>query len=145
MENQSHDHTSHRLPEIILGGTDHARLKSLATAALDSLPDTAEELLAELDRATIVADESVPPDVVRMGSIVEFRSGGDRKRVSLVFPAEADIEAGKISVLTPIGAALIGLSKGESITWSARDGRSHELTIVAVEQPGQSEGQKPAM
>lgn len=139
MEKQSHDRTNYRLPEIILGGTDHARLTDLANAALETMPDTAEELLSELDRARIVADESVPDDVVRMGSVVEFRAGGDRKRVTLVFPPEADIAAGKVSVLTPVGAALIGLATGESISWTARDGTSHELTILSVEQPKQSQ------
>jgi regulator of nucleoside diphosphate kinase len=127
-----------RLPEIVVSDSDFARLTNLATAALDRSSDTAEVLLSELDRATVVADESVPDDVVRMGSMVEFRAGDDRKRVMLVFPAEADIAAGKVSILTPIGAALIGLSKGKSITWSARDGRSHELTVLAVEPPAHS-------
>jgi regulator of nucleoside diphosphate kinase len=136
MEKQSHELGNHRLPRIVLGGTDHARLTSLANAAFDSVPDTAEELLSELDRARIVADEQVPGDVVRMGSAVEFRSGKDRRRVTLVFPPEADIAAGKVSVLTPVGAALIGLAKGDSITWTARDGTSHALTILSVEQPG---------
>ncbi|MEZ5832430.1 MAG: nucleoside diphosphate kinase regulator [Dongiaceae bacterium] len=133
MEKQSHDETT--LPEIIVGDTDHARLTSLANAALDAAPDTAEELLSEMDRAKVVADDAVPDDVVRMGSVVEFRSGEEQKRVSLVFPAEADIAAGKISVLTPVGAALIGLPQGGSITWSARDGTSHQLTVLAVEAP----------
>ncbi|HJR23279.1 MAG TPA: nucleoside diphosphate kinase regulator [Dongiaceae bacterium] len=135
MEKQSHDHNTQRLPQIVVGGTDHARLTTLANAALDSVPDTAEELLSELDRARVVADEAVPQDVVRMGSLVEFESGGDRKRVMLVFPPDADISAGKVSVLTPVGAALIGLSKGQSIAWTARDGSSHALTIRSVEQP----------
>jgi regulator of nucleoside diphosphate kinase len=135
MEKQSHDHNAHRLPEIVVGGTDHARLTSLANAAFDTVPDTAEELLSELDRARVVADEAVPRDVVRMGSVVEFESEGDRKRVTLVFPPEADIAAGKVSVLTPVGAALIGLSKGQSIAWTARDGTSHALTIRSVGQP----------
>lgn len=139
MEKQSHGYGDYRLPEIVVSDTDHARLTSLANAALETVPDTAEELLSELDRAKIVADESVPRDVVRMGSIVEFQSGNDRKRVTLVFPPEADIAAGKISVLTPIGAALVGLAKGESITWTARDGTSHELTILSVEQPEQDQ------
>jgi regulator of nucleoside diphosphate kinase len=134
MEMQSRDDTS-GLPKITVGDSDFHRLKSLATAALDRIPDVAEELLAELERAKVVADESVPDDVVRMGSSVEYRTGEDRKRVTLVFPPEADIAAGKVSVLTPIGTALIGLSTGESIRWSARDGRSHELAIVSVEQP----------
>lgn len=123
------------LPELVVSGTDHARLTSLANAAFDTVPDTAEELLAELDRARVVADNAVPRDVVRMGSVVEFESAGDRKRVTLVFPPEADIAAGKVSVLTPVGAALIGLAKGQSIDWTARDGSSHALTIRAVEQP----------
>lgn len=135
MEKQSHDRTAQRLPQIVMGGTDHARLTSLANAAFDTVPDTAEELLLELDRARVVADEAVPRDVVRMGSLVEFESEGDRKCVTLVFPSDADIAAGKVSVLTPVGAALIGLSKGQSIAWTARDGSSHALTIRTVEQP----------
>ena len=134
MEKQSHEY---HLPEIVVSDTDHARLTTLANAALETVPDTAEELLSELDRARIVADGSMPRDVVRMGSAVEFRADNDQKRVTLVFPQEADIAAGKISVLTPVGAALIGLAKGESISWTARDGTSHELTILSVEQPEQ--------
>ena len=135
MEKHLHDRYAQSLPEIVLGGTDHARLTSLANAAFDTVPDTAEELLSELERAQVVADEKVPRDVVRMGSVVEFESAGGRKRVTLVFPPEADIAAGKVSVLTPVGAALIGLAKGQSIDWTARDGTSHALTIRAVEQP----------
>jgi regulator of nucleoside diphosphate kinase len=125
------------LPAVIVGDSDHARLTNLATAALDRLPQAAEELLTELDRARVVADDAVPDNVVRMGSTVEFRTEADQKRVTLVFPVDADIAAGKVSVLTPVGAALIGLTKGESMTWSARDGRSHELTILDVEPPAQ--------
>jgi regulator of nucleoside diphosphate kinase len=138
MEKQSHEHANYRLPEIVVGDTDHARLTTLANAALETVPDTADELLSELDRAKVVADDSVPRDVVRMGSVVEYRSDNDQKRVTLVFPQEADIASGKVSVLTPVGAALIGLAKGESITWTARDGSRHQLTILSVEQPGQS-------
>lgn len=134
MERHIHDEQTF-LPEIIVGDSEHARLTSLATAALDKLPQAAEELLSELDRATVVADEAVPDHVVRMGSTVEYSAEQDRKRVTLVFPAEADIAAGKVSVLTPIGAALIGLSKGGSITWTARDRSRHELTILSVEPP----------
>lgn len=140
MQRQSHELRDYRLPELVVGDSDHARLTNLANAALETVPDTAEELLSELDRAKVVADESVPGDVVRMGSLVEFRAGRDRKRVTLVFPPEADIAAGKVSVLTPVGAALIGLSRGESISWTARDGASHEMTILSVEQPERSDG-----
>jgi regulator of nucleoside diphosphate kinase len=120
-------------PTIVVSDIDYRRLTDLAAAAHDRFRDVAEELLAEMDRARVVAAAAVPADVVRMGSTVEFRSDtGQQRRVTLVFPGEADITANKISVLTPIGAALIGLSTGQSITWIARDGRQHELTVLSV-------------
>ena len=71
-----------------------------------------------------------------MGSTLRFTSdGGEDRRVTLVFPGEADIAEGKISILTPIGVALIGLSAGQSIDWTARDGRTHRLTVETVEAP----------
>jgi regulator of nucleoside diphosphate kinase len=55
------------------------------------------------------------------------------RRIALVFPGQADIAAARISVVTPIGAAPIGLSEGQSIAWSTRDGRERRLTVLAVE------------
>ena len=55
--------------------------------------------------------------------------------MTLVYPAEADIDAGRVSVGTPIGTALLGLAEGQSIDWTARDGRRQRLTVVAVERP----------
>lgn len=127
---------THRKPKIVVGQTDHERLSGLATAALERNPEVAEELLAEMDRAKVVADRAVPADVVRMGSFVEFSSdSAQQRRVQLVYPGEADIAEGRASVMTPIGAALVGLSAGQSIAWTARDGRRHTLTVVSVEQP----------
>lgn len=125
-------------PSIILGEDDYNRLTGLAEAVEDRQPDIAEELQAEIDRARVVADGKVPADVVRMGSTVEYQADdGPAKRVTLVFPGDADIASGRISILTPIGIALIGLSKGQSISWTARDGRPHHLTILNVEQPAE--------
>ena len=87
-----------------------------------------------MERADVVTAEAIPPNVVQMGSGVVFQSdNGETRRVRLVFPGQADIAAGRISILTPIGAALIGLSEGQSIAWKTRDGRSRQLTILAVE------------
>jgi regulator of nucleoside diphosphate kinase len=123
-------------PRIIVSDMDCERLTALATAVRDRFPEVADELQAEMDRAQVMPALSVPADVVRMGSTVEFRSDrAQQRRVTLVFPAEADIAQNRISILTPIGAALIGLSTGQSITWLARDGREHELTVMGVEQP----------
>lgn len=121
-------------PAIILGDADYRQLVELATASQGT--PAAEALLDELERAKVIADDKLPPDVVRMGSGVTFRADGSGdKRVELVFPADADIAAGKISVLTPVGAALIGLSGGQSITWLTRDGREQTLTVLEVTPP----------
>ena len=121
-------------PSIIVSHMDQRRLTTLATDALERFPEVAEELLSEMERADVVTAEAIPPNVVQMGSGVVFQSdNGETRRVSLVFPGQADIAAGRISILTPIGAALIGLSEGQCIAWKTRDGRSRQLTILAVE------------
>lgn len=134
---QSHGGKPPRKPDITISELDYDRLSGLADAARGRAPEVAEELLTELDRASVVAAGEMPPGVVQMGSTVEYRAGGgDTTRVTLVFPADADVAEGRISIMTPIGAALIGLSAGQSITWTARDGRRHELTVLTVEGPG---------
>ena len=121
------------VPNIVVSEADCDRLTDLATASLERLPEVAEELLNEMERAKIVKDGSVPDDVVRMGSTVTFRSHDGRERTeTLVYPVDEDSDAHKISVMTPVGAALIGLAVGQSISWTARDGRKHELTVVKV-------------
>ncbi|CAD7038299.1 nucleoside diphosphate kinase regulator [Pseudorhizobium endolithicum] len=129
---------THRKPAIIMTRSDHERLWRLAESYAARNPEVADELLAELDRARIVPDAKIAADVVRMGSSLRFTSDlGEDRQVTLVFPGEADIAAGKVSILTPIGAALIGLSAGQSINWTARDGRLHRLTVETVEAPAE--------
>lgn len=123
-----------RKPAIIVTRTDHERLSRLAEAHAARNPVVSGELLSELDRARIVNDDKVGSNVVCMGSTFRFTSDlGEDRTVTLVFPGEADIAAGKVSILTPIGAALIGLSAGQSIDWTARDGRIHRLTVETVD------------
>ncbi|RVD31816.1 nucleoside diphosphate kinase regulator [Mesorhizobium sp. M4B.F.Ca.ET.017.02.2.1] len=125
-----------RKPNIRISQSDHARLSVLANTFAARHPEASDELLAELERARIVADGWVSAGTVRMGSTVTFKPDtGDRKTVTLVFPGDADISEGKVSILTPIGTALIGLSAGQSIMWTARDGRRHELLVLGVNQP----------
>lgn len=122
--------------DILVSASDHNRLTGLAQSSLGRLPEIAEELLAEMERAHIAPTGRLPENVVRMGSTVTFRgSDGEVKRVTLVYPGKADIAQGKVSILTPVGAALIGLSEGQSVAWTSRDGRRLELEIVAVEAP----------
>lgn len=124
----SHRET-HTLPSIVISRADHALLQQLANAGTD----IADDLLAELERAQIVEDAALPSNVVRMGSVVGYSvDGGTPVVVTLVYPEHADISSGKISVLTPIGAALIGLKPGQSFSWSARDGKRKTLTVITV-------------
>ncbi len=121
---------------ILVTANDHGRLTGLARASLDRLPDTAEELLSEMDRATVAAPGTLPDTVVRMGSTIVARNGGGaEQRMTLVYPAEADIATQRISILTPLGTALIGAAVGDCVRWITRDGREMTLDIVAVEPP----------
>ena len=126
-------------PQIIVSASDQGRLTTLAMDAMNRHPLVAAELLAEMDRAQVTSADALPSGVVQMGSTVIFRSeDGETRCVTLVFPGQADISKGKISVLTPVGAALIGLSEGQSITWSTRDGTPRRLTVVAVKETAQA-------
>jgi regulator of nucleoside diphosphate kinase len=121
------------VPQIIVSNADYERLTDLATASLERLPEVANELLSEMDRAKVVQDGSVPADVVRMGSTVTFTSDdGHTRTLTLVYPKEESLDEHRISVMTPVGAALIGLSEGQSISWTARDGKHHRLTVTKV-------------
>lgn len=122
-------------PRIVISETDHGRLMRLADSLYDNAPELAESLIGELERAQVKPAAKVPKDTVQMGSAVEYETGdGPSRRVILVYPGEAEISAGKVSILTPIGTALIGLSPNQSIAWTARDGREHRLTVLSVEQ-----------
>ena len=118
-------------PAIFIRENDLKILQQLAFAAL-SLPDIADELLNEIDRAQI-AEEEKAGQYIGIGSKATFTTSmGDEKTVELVIPADADISAGKISILTPVGVALLGLSEGQSIDWTARDGRTGTLSVKRV-------------
>ncbi|QDZ00218.1 nucleoside diphosphate kinase regulator [Nitratireductor mangrovi] len=132
----AHAMKKNRKPAITITRTDSGRLWRLAESYSGRNPAVAEELLAELERAKVVDDGRIAADVVRMRSALRFTSDlGEDRRVTLVFPGEADIAQGKVSILTPIGVALIGLAAGQSIDWTARDGRTHRLTVESVESP----------
>jgi len=121
-------------PPIVLTRPDHERLSQLAAGAVDRLPEVGEFLADELERARVVESAAISPNVVTMNSHVEFRDEQTARvrTVTLVYPGEEDIAQGKISVLTPIGVALIGLSEGQSIEWETRNGDLKTLTVLKV-------------
>jgi len=125
---------------IVLSAEDHERLSKLARVAMNSVPERAEDLAAELERAQVLASGRLG-EVVRMGSHVVFRDDttGRVRQVTLVYPEQADISKGRVSVLTPVGTALVGLRTGLSIGWQTRSGENRRLTVLEILQPGDAE------
>lgn len=120
-----------RKPEIHITDEDREILRNIAFAGL-SMSEVTEDLLGEVERAKIAP----PGQAVRyigIGSTATYlTSEGREKTVRLVLPVDADIEAGRISILTPVGVALLGLAEGQEIDWKARDGRTVTLTVKKV-------------
>ena len=120
-------------PAIFIPAMDYDRLLAMAEGAAKRDPGAANLLMRELDRASTKAPG--PEEyIVRMQSHVRFRdeSTGRIREVQLVYPERADSAAGRISILTPVGAALIGLSKGQSMKWNDRSGKRKCLTVLDV-------------
>lgn len=127
-----------RRPAIHMIEAEAEKLTNLAIAVEERLPQVSELLLREIGRAKVHAGDDLPADVVTMGSEVEFvdEGNGVTRKVRLVYPQEADIAAGRVSILTPVGAGLIGLRAGQAILWPDREGRERALRIVKVERAG---------
>jgi len=118
---------------VVLSAGDNARILSTLEKAN---AEVAEPLREELDAATILPDDELPPNVVNMGAEVIFRDleSGKSSRCTLVFPHQADAARNRVSVLAPVGAALIGLAEGATIAWPVPGGRVRRLQVVAVRQ-----------
>lgn len=123
------------LPPIVLTRNDAEKLTRLADHATGQFAQAGEFLSREIDRADIIDEFQRLPGLVAMGSRVTFRDDvtSQVRTVTLVFPDEADVAQGKISVLTPIGAALVGLSVNQSIEWETVSGGRRSLTVLSVE------------
>jgi regulator of nucleoside diphosphate kinase len=124
-----------REPAIILGDADVARLRAAVEWHLSGRDrESAERLEAELDRAIVVPQREVPPGIVTMGSRVLFEDAdtGRTREITLSYPMEADPASGRISILAPVAAALLGLGIGDSIEWPMPDGRQATLRMAAV-------------
>jgi regulator of nucleoside diphosphate kinase len=131
-------------PDIVVTATDERRLAHLLQTKASELDQTTLELLEdELQRATIVDSSRIPPDVVTMNSVVSFEDvdTGERSEVTLVYPSVASGHEGRVSILAPVGSALLGLSVGDSIEWPVPGDRSRRLRVTAVRYQPEAEGQ----
>jgi regulator of nucleoside diphosphate kinase len=121
-------------PNLIISSLDAERLERL----LENLPASGfpghQALEAELARADIVAPQDMPPDVVTMNSTVKFRVDGSAEEftLTLVYPRDMDTSNEKISILAPVGSALLGLSCGDEIEWPRPGGGVMKVRIEEV-------------
>lgn len=127
--------------KIIMTSQDLDRLEAL----LDTLPEDSpgkDDLQKELDRAEVVPPQQIPDDVVTMNSKVLFSvdSGGEFC-LTLVYPKDIDGSADRISVLAPVGSALLGLSTGERIEWPRPGGGMMKLQIKELVYQPEREGE----
>jgi regulator of nucleoside diphosphate kinase len=127
-------------PPLQISSFDFDRLERLL-ARVGATGATAL-LRAELDRAVVVEPEDLAPGVVTMNSQVRFsdEETGAESEVHLVFPAHADPEKQRVSILAPIGSALLGLSVGDRIEWPVPDGRTRQLRVVELVRQPEAEG-----
>ncbi|HEX5744887.1 MAG TPA: nucleoside diphosphate kinase regulator [Archangium sp.] len=126
-------------PRIVVTSTDMERLRTLIDTTAG---DKADALDAELLRAEVVEPTQVPPDVVTMNSRVVYRDEdtGETREVTLSYPKDASMEQGRVSVLAPVGAALLGLSVGQEIEWQLPGGKHKRLSILSVTYQPQAAG-----
>ncbi|MBX3429601.1 MAG: GreA/GreB family elongation factor [Hyphomonadaceae bacterium] len=120
----------YKRPPIVIAEDEHERLTNLALAALDRAPG-AVDLFVELSRAKTV--KALPEHVVGVGSVATFEyDGSSYREYELVDPHRADITERRISVLTPVGAMLLGLTQGQTIEWVGPDDRTHKVVVGHV-------------
>lgn len=121
-------------PKIVISSIDADRLDQL----IESLPRSGfpgkDELEAELARAQVVDPKDVPPTVVTMNSTVRFKveSSSEEFTLTLVYPKDMDSSNDKISILAPVGSALLGLSQGDEIEWPKPGGGVLRVRIEEV-------------
>lgn len=121
-------------PSIIVSSHDMDRLEAMLESPAASQTPGALALVQELNRATVVAPDQVPAGTVMMHSRVECEDElqNEKHVLTLVYPREADVEQGKVSILAPVGTALLGLSVGQTMDWDAPGGRKLRLRVTAV-------------
>lgn len=129
-------------PALVLSRLDCERLEALleqpaqSGAAFDALRD-------ELARAELREPRDMPSDAITMNSTARFRdeSSGEERELTLVYPRDADGSPDKISILAPVGSALLGLRAGQSIEWPVPGGRSTRLVVLGVRYQPEAAGE----
>lgn len=121
-------------PEIFVLASDAERLELIADRLPASALDCKNALLGELARADIVEPDELPARVVTMNSTVRFEVIDPQEQfcLTLVYPSDLNSAPNQISVLTPIGTALLGMAEGSVIEWPRRDGQAVQVRVLEV-------------
>jgi len=129
-------------PSIIVSTRDIARLEALLDSPALSRHPAAVALAQELERAQLLPPEEIPAGIVTMHSRVDCEDElhNEKHSLTLVYPHEADFDKGRVSVLAPVGSALLGLSVGQTIDWTAPGGRKLRLRVTAVHYQPEAAG-----
>lgn len=124
------------MPSLLIPYVDYDTLHRVASCVREQGPRSAPAafLAAELDRADVVMSEVLPRNVVTMHARVEYRNDVTDQvgRLTLVYPDEDRWNEGCVSVLSPLGAAVLGLSEGQSIRWRTPSGGARGVTVLRV-------------
>jgi len=121
-------------PEITVSTSDLERLEGLLSKPPTRNRSDLDGLRAELDRASILDADGMPADVIMMNSRARFReeTSGREYELTLAWPHEANAADGKVSIFSPAGSALLGLSVGQHIDWQTPEGHAIQLRVLAV-------------
>lgn len=122
-----------KLPPIVISTLDRDRLYALLERHQED-PEVVDHLYDELDRAECRPSEEMPDDVVALHRWAYFKNqdNGREHRLMLVLPSEVGDGPDRLSILSPVGAALLGLSVGSSIDWPSK-GKTLRLTLINVD------------
>lgn len=129
-------------PSITVSSRDMARLEAMLESPALSRHPAAIALGEELNRAQVLPPEEIPDGIVTMHSKVECEDElhNEKHALTLVYPHEADFDKGRVSVLAPVGSALLGLSLGQTIDWTAPGGRKLRLRVTAISYQPEASG-----
>lgn len=129
-------------PALVLSRLDCERLEALleqpahAGHAFDALRD-------ELARAEVREPKDMPADAITMNSTARFRdeATGQEREITLVYPRDADGSTERVSILAPVGSALLGLRAGQAIDWPLPGGHSTRLRVLEIRYQPEASGE----
>ncbi|WP_296590801.1 nucleoside diphosphate kinase regulator [Methylophaga sp.] len=130
-------------PDIIISELDYSRIDNLLRTTAGIATNIKSALLTELERAELVAPEQIPANVVTMNSQVKFSviSTGVTFTLKLVYPKDMDDSGNTISILAPVGSAMLGLKEGDEIDWQDGQGGMLQVRIEAIEYQPERAGE----